>query len=323
MDTKNKEVASVLFVPGRSSTHAVQNAAMLHAYVEHRQNENIGAPSIKHYRWLLGGLFLGWLAEKGDRRLADVTEKDIRSFLAGQRQRLSAASLASLATQLRRFLQYLEATQRIFVNPMSKWILRKVPIRMQAVPTEAEVRRLLEAPDAATPQGIRDRALMETVYSTGVRLSELLGLSVRDPDLDKGVVRVLGKGRKERVVPLGRHAGAWLRRYLQSARAALLAPRKDAHHEEQAMWLNKYGRPLGMKMVELLCAKYAHAVGIATPITPHALRRACATHLLRNGAHPVEIQTLLGHATLDTLGHYLHVNLPDLKRMHARSKIGR
>jgi len=265
-------------------------------------------------------IFLDWLEREGPKRLQDVTPQYIEKFLAGQRGRgLAGATIDGIIGGLRKFFRYLEDTQRIFVNPTANLEIRWTPKRLKPVPTEEEMRKLLAAPDTNSMFGLRDRALLETAYSTGARLGELLGMTIFDPDLDKGTVRVTGKGSKERIVPLGKQAVLWLRQYLKASRPRLLKEKIDV----QALWVGHDGSPLHKSRVELIFGKYRDEAGIKTPVTPHAVRRACATHMLRHGAHPFQIQMLLGHATLNTLSQYLQVTITDMKKMHEQSKVGR
>ena len=172
--------------------------------------------------------------------------------------------------------------------------------------------------DAAAPEGVRDRAMVELMYSTGVRLGELCALTIHSPDPANGTLRVMGKGRKERVVPLGRHAVRWLERWLREARPALAM---DV--DTEALFLNiKGGGPMSAESIRHMLKEASGRVGIRRA-NPHAIRRACATHMLANGAHPVEIQHLLGHSTLASLGRYLLATVADLKRTHRKSKPGR
>lgn len=265
-------------------------------------------------------IFLDWLDRDGPKRLQDVTPQHVEKFLAGQRGRgLAGATIDGLAGDLQKFFRYLEDTQLIFVSPMANLEIRWTPKRLKPVPSEDEMRKLLAAPDTNSMFGLRDRALLETAYSTGARLSELLGMTIFDPDLDKGTVRVTGKDNKERIVPLGKQAVLWIRQYLKTSRPRLLKEKIDVH----ALWVGHDGSPLHKSRLEQICEKYARESGIQTPVTPHAVRRACATHMLQHGAHPVQIQMLLGHATLNTLSQYLQVTITDMKKMHKQSKVGR
>lgn len=281
-------------------------------------------------------IFLDWLDRDGPKpfdgagstslttgqggRLQDMTPQHIEKFLACQRDRgLAGATIDGLIVDLRKFFRYLEDTQRIFVSPMANLKIRWTPKRLKPVPTEDEMRKLLAAPDTNSMFGLRDRALLETAYSTGARLNELLGMTIFDPDLDKGAVRVMGKGSKERIVPLGKQAILWIRQYLKTSRPRLLKERLDVH----ALWVGYDGSPLHKSRLEMMFGKYRDKAGIKTPVTPHTVRRACATHMLRHGAHPIQIQMLLGHATLNTLSQYLQVTITDMKKMHEQSKVGK
>jgi len=184
----------------------------------------------------------------------------------------------------------------------------------------------LSIPDTTTARGIRDRAILEVLYSSGLRIGELLSMKVDPPDLDHRQLRVIGKGNQERVVPLGRHAIHWLEKYLAEARPVFAAyhrrlPQPQQKAADTALWLARYGGALTRKAVWMLLYRYAMRNHLPR-LTPHSLRRACATHLLRHGAHPMDIQTLLGHADARSLSHYLRLTITDLKETHASSQPG-
>ena len=195
---------------------------------------------------------------------------------------------------------------------------RILPSNAVPVPSVADLRRLLAAPNAAAPFGVRDRALLETAYATGARREELVTLDATAVDLVNATVRVVGKGRRERVLPLTRPAVAWLNRYTTRARPVLLKGKLD----EPALWIDLHAGRLSPHGLDVLVKKHAAAAKLRG-VTPHTLRRACATHLLQGGAHPVFVQQLLGHATLRHLAHYLRMTIAELKATHARSKPGR
>jgi integrase/recombinase XerD len=265
-------------------------------------------------------IFLDWLDKEGGCRLQDVTARDMEQFIACKRTSgLAGATVDGMISDVKKFFRYLEDTQRIFSNPLALLKVKWTPKRLKPVPTEAEMKRLLSQPDTSKKTGIRDRALMETAYSTGSRLGELIGMTIFDIDLDKGVVRVTGKNSKERMVPLGRHAVKWLGEYLRIVRPVWLGVKLDVH----ALWLGKYGKALRKSAIEMILETHSNGAGIRQKITPHSVRRACATHMLRGGAHPVQVQMLLGHATLTTLGQYLQVTVKDMKNMHKKSRPGR
>ncbi len=249
----------------------------------------------------------------------EVTTDDLDQF----RQKLSNEGLAPMSADLilrhtRRFFRWLAQTGQIFLDPAALWSLPKPERPMMSAPTEKQVNDLLAQPDLSRPKGIRDRALIETAYSTGARLEELGCMTIFDPDLEKGLLRVLGKGRKERMLPLGRQAVHWLTEYIRGARPKLAAGKLN----EDRLWLGADGRPISGPGIRVMLRQYARAAGLP-PISPHSLRRACATHMLQHGAHPVQIQLLLGHADLSTLSQYLRLTIRDIRAMHAAGKPGR
>ncbi|MGD0413495.1 MAG: tyrosine-type recombinase/integrase, partial [Verrucomicrobiota bacterium] len=187
-------------------------------------------------------------------------------------------------------------------------------------PTESHIALLLETPDTSTASGLRDRAWLELAYATGARRIELFRLNVRDLDLQQGLVRLFGKGDKERLVPLGSQARHWLTRYLAEARPKLLKAK-----ETPALWLSSHGGgPLGYEAIQQQLRTLTRKAGLpASLLTPHNLRRACATHLLDHGASPLMLKELLGHERTATLSHYLRQTIADVRATHRRSAPGR
>ena len=251
-------------------------------------------------------------------RVQDVTAEHLshyRLYLVGRG--LSDATIYVYLRSVRMLFKYLEDNQQVFINPAASMVLPRCERKLQGVPCEEAIKRLLLQPNTGTAVGVRDRALLETAYSTGVRRGELCALTVFDPDVKQGTLRVMGKGRKERVVPLGKHAVLWLKQYMENARAKL-----TKNPDEVSLWITKTGTKLSYARIDKLIREYAAAAGLSR-VSPHTLRRACATHMLRNGAPPVKIQMLLGHANLKSLSQYLRVTITDMKKMHQKSKPGR
>ena len=250
--------------------------------------------------------------------LQDLATDDLDRFRGSLAAKPLAEMTADLVSrQVRRFFRWLAASHRIFLDPAASWSIAK-PVRpILYAPSEEEMKKLLAQPDVSTPLGLRDRAFIEVAYSSGGRLEELTHLTIFDPELDRGSVRVLGKGRKERVVPLGRQAVFWLKQYLKHGRPKLLKQRLDL----KALWIGAYGEALEASALRAAVGILARRAGLRR-ISPHAIRRACATHMLRHGTHPVQIQFLLGHAGLNTLSQYLRVSIADMRRMHRASKPG-
>jgi len=275
--------------------------------------------SVQNYRGALKK-FAFFLAAQNRTRPQDITFEDIEAYQGSLiDEGISECTQENYMRAIRLFFTWAAEHQHIFINPAERLIIRQPSRVLQPVPTETEMKRLLAQPNASKSNGLRDRAILEILYSTGMRLGELTGLGLFDPDLDRGTVRVTGKGRKQRTVPLGRMAVHWLKLYLREARPKLQGKQLD----ETALWLNRYGSRLSGLRVQQVVRGHAAYAGIRTPITPHAIRRACATHLLANGAHPVQVQMLLGHSCLRHLGQYLRVTVTDLKKAHRKTTPGK
>lgn len=289
------------------------------AYRKHLRARRYAPGTMDKRLYAVRCLFL-WLEHSPDKRLRDLTRADMEDYQAHERKRgIAAATADCLIADNKKFFQFLEETGRIFISPMSKTVIRWTPRRLKHVPTERDVRHMLASVDSLTPNGVRDRALLEVMYSTGARMGEMLRMSLFDPDLDAGTVRVMGKGSKERTVPLGRHAVLWLGQYIKTARPRLLKDRIEV----TALWIGKFGDPLKNSRVDQIVKAASNKAGLDPPVSSHALRRACATHMLRGGAHPVQIQMLLGHSNLNNLSQYLRVSITDMQAMHRGSKPGK
>jgi integrase/recombinase XerD len=246
---------------------------------------------------------LDQLARK--KSLLDVGEADLYSFLASRKGR--ASSMARLISSLKRFYQYCVRERRIAADPTLKLDPPKRAPRFPKTLTESDVEALLAAPDPSTPLGLRDRAMLETLYATGLRVSELVALKSFEVNLDAGVLRVMGKGSKERMVPLGEEAVDWISRYLKERKGvadALFITARGAGRTRQAFWhlIRRYG---------------ARAIP-GKKLSPHVLRHAFATHLINHGADLRVVQLLLGHADISTTQIYTHVARERLKVLHAR-----
>jgi integrase/recombinase XerD len=255
-----------------------------------------------------------WLRRRGT-TLDAAQRTEVEAFLADQfRSRAKATSIARRLSALRRYygLQLQQGTLR--ADPTLRVRAPKLPRRLPKNLTEKEVEALLAAPDPATPLGLRDRAMLETLYATGLRVSELTGLKLAQVSLDMGVVRVLGKGSKERLVPLGEEAIGWIKRYLAEVRAGLAAEGKS-----DAMFITARQGPMTRQAFWLLIKRYAVKAGIpGARLSPHVLRHAFATHLLNHGADLRVVQLLLGHADITTTTIYTHVARERLKALHAQ-----
>jgi integrase/recombinase XerD len=275
--------------------------------------DGLAASSLASYRRDLTA-WAAWL-DKRSRALLTAQRADVDAYLADQfRAKAKATSVSRRLSALRRFyaLQLQQGT--LTADPTLRVHAPKLPRRLPKNLSEKDVEALLGAPDPRTTLGLRDRAMLETLYATGLRVSELVGLTLAQVSLDMGVVRVIGKGSKERLVPLGEEAIRWLTRYLASARPALIGNGKNS-----AMFVTARRAPLTRQAFWALVKRMGAKAGIpAASLSPHVLRHAFATHLLNHGADLRVVQLLLGHADITTTTIYTHVARERLKQLHAR-----
>jgi integrase/recombinase XerD len=274
--------------------------------------DGLAAASLASYRRDLAQ-FAAWLDPRGA-SLPAARRDDVEAFLAEQfRRKAKATSIARRLSSLRRFYALQVQQGTIDVDPTLRVRAPRLPRRLPKNLSEAQVEALLAAPDVSATLGLRDRAMLETLYATGLRVSELVGLKLAQVSLEMGVVRVLGKGSKERLVPLGEEAIAWLKRYLAEARPALAgAGRSDA------LFLTARRAAMTRQAFWVLIKRCGVKAGIpAASLSPHVLRHAFATHLLNHGADLRVVQLLLGHADITTTTIYTHVARERLKKLHA------
>ena len=259
--------------------------------------------------------FSAWLGKQRDASILQATHADIQGFLGYlvAEQKAKASSTSRAISSLKRLFRYLLRQNRVDVDPTLQIATPKLPRGLPKTLTEQDVELLLNAPVVDTPLGMRDRTMLEVLYASGLRVSELVSLSVAQVSLDMGVVRVMGKGSKERLVPLGEEALDWLRRYLKEARPALLAGKLS-----DAMFVTGRGEGMTRQMFWYLIKRHAQHGGLAKPLSPHTLRHAFATHLLNHGADLRVVQLLLGHADISTTQIYTHVARERLKQLHAQ-----
>jgi integrase/recombinase XerD len=256
-----------------------------------------------------------WLEAGPAHALIDATPDDLRSHLAWQvgTRHAKPRTTARLVSSMKRFYQFALREGLRGDDPAAELEGPKLPRSLPKTLSEAEVEALVAAPDTQGAAGLRDRAMLETLYASGLRVSELVGLKPAQVSLDMGVVRVLGKGSKERLTPLGEEAVDWIGRYLATARPELLAGRKC-----ETLFVTARARPMTRQVFWTLVRRYARAAGIERAISPHTLRHAFATHLVNHGADLRVVQMLLGHADISTTQIYTHVARERLKALHAR-----
>jgi integrase/recombinase XerD len=278
--------------------------------------DGLSANTLAAYKRDLG-LFSHWLHLTHTLALLQTQEHHLQAYFAERHAHSKATSANRRLTVFRRFFHWALRERLVQADPTLKLLAAKQPLRVPKTLSEAQVEALLAAPDANDPLGLRDRAMLELMYASGLRVSELVGLKTLHVSLNESVLRVLGKGSKERLVPYGQIAGEWLTRYLQGARAELLQGRQS-----DALFVTSAGPKAGTGMSRVmfwnLVKRYAVQAGITTPLSPHTLRHAFATHLLNHGADLRAVQMLLGHADISTTTIYTHVARERLKTLHAQ-----
>lgn len=258
-------------------------------------------------------VYLAWLTQRGQ-CLLEARREDLLAYLAdsvrnGAKRRTTARHLSSLRRLYRYFLQEGLRSDDPSAQIESPRLDRPLPKSL----TEKEVEALLDAPEVNKPLGLRDRAMLETLYATGLRVSELVRLTVSQVSLDAGVVRVVGKGDKDRIVPMGEEAMEWLVRYLSDAR-----PRLVHGHITDALFPTARGSAMTRQAFWHNIKRYAARAGIRQALSPHTLRHAFATHLINHGADLRVVQLLLGHSSVSTTQIYTHVARERLKSLHAQ-----
>ena len=274
-------------------------------------------------------LYAKWLALQHARPLESTTEHDINGYFAarmasakpaqdsGKKDAGKASSSNRRLTVFKRYFRWALRQHIITADPTLKLLAAKSVPRSVKTLTEAQVESLLAAPDATTPLGLRDRAMLELIYASGLRVSELVGLKVLNVSMTEHVLRTFGKGSKERIVPFGEHASDWLKRYLTQARPQLLKGQQT-----DDLFVTSRGAKIGSRMSRvsfwMIVKKHALSAGIPlSTLSPHTLRHAFATHLLNHGADLRAVQMLLGHADISTTTIYTHVARERLKTLHA------
>lgn len=257
-------------------------------------------------------LFAGWLAQQST-SLKEVDSHILENYMADLSVRTKPASQRRGLSVLRRFYRLLLTSGSISEDPSVAIDPPMMTERFPKILSETQVENLLSAPDTETLFGLRDRAMLETLYASGLRVSELVGLQIFQTDLNVGLVKIMGKGSKERLVPLGEWALEWIRKYQLEARPAFLKS------PNEYLFLTRLGTPMTRQMFWSIVKQYAVQSGIDTAlISPHVLRHAFATHLLNHGADLRVVQLLLGHSDISTTQIYTHVAQERLKSIHSK-----
>ncbi|AMS33427.1 tyrosine recombinase XerD [Betaproteobacteria bacterium UKL13-2] len=276
-------------------------------------SDGLSKNTIESYRRDLVQLDV-WLTATMSASLATLDSTDLQAYLAKRIliDHASPKTTARLTSTLKRFYQHLRREKMLEVDPTTALDSPKLPRSLPKSLSEANVEALLAAPDVNTPLGMRDRAMLETLYAAGLRVTELVSLPLAQLSLSEQVLRVMGKGNKERLVPLGEVAADWLMRYINGARNEILAGRTS--HD---VFITVRGETMSRQMFWNIIKRYALKADIRTTISPHVLRHAFATHLINHGADLRVVQLLLGHSDITTTQIYTHVARERLKAIHA------
>lgn len=294
-----------------------------------RQRAQAGQPEIDEFcdtLWLEDGLaknsldaycrdlvlFSVWLQAERGKALYAAQGEDLNAYFAARHAETKATSANRRLAVLKRFYRMALRQNKISADPCLRMKSARQPPRYPKTLSEAQVEALLGAPDVTTPLGLRDRTMLELMYASGLRVSELVTLKSLEVGMNEGVLRVTGKGSKTRLVPFGEEARVWIERYLKDGRHAILGGQID-----DALFVTARGGPMTRQMFWTLIKKYTIKAGIHAPLSPHTLRHAFATHLLNHGADLRVVQLLLGHADISTTQIYTHVARERLKKLHA------
>jgi integrase/recombinase XerD len=257
-------------------------------------------------------LYAHWLADGSARAIASSAESDLLAYIAHRHAGSRATSANRRLTVFKRFFRWALRERLVTEDATLRLGSARQPMRVPKVLSEAQVEALLDAPDVAVPLGLRDRAMLELMYASGLRVSELVGIATLRVSLNEGVLRVVGKGSKERLVPFGAEAQDWITRYLAQAREAILGGQRC-----DALFVTARGAAMTRQMFWSLVKRHAQTAAILAPLSPHTLRHAFATHLLNHGADLRAVQLLLGHADIATTTIYTHVARERLRQLHA------
>lgn len=291
---------------------------LVRQFLKSLQVRNLAPTTVKGVAWKLGK-FLAYLAGREITEVTAITKEVIATFQVHLFEQINPQGRPNgvhhqnrMLSAVKQFTRYLKEYDVIVADPAREVRYAKEPKSLpRGILTPAEARKILHAPDTKSVIGYRDRTILEVLYSSGIRKDELITLTLGDVDYTDGFLRVVGKGNKERVVPLGRIACRYLENYIKSVRPELL---RDPY--EKRLFLSQRHRPLSKNMVWELVKRYARKAKIQKNVHPHTFRHTCATQMLRNKAHIRAVQELLGHSSLNSTQVYTHVSITDLKEIH-------
>ena len=289
----------------------------IHDFTEYLKLRKQSLQTIEAYTYHVG-IFCSWCIKKKIFDLREVTEEIVKEY-----QKSLYIKKYSLHTHhiklksVKRFFEFLESTQNLLYNPCERILFPALGKRLpENILTFREMEKLLNTPNTGTPLGIRDKTILELLYSTGIRRSECCHLTVNDIDFTGGYLRVnRGKGAKDRILPVGKKACQYVKEYIMKVRPLYTKKNPD----ERTLFIAYCGTPLSSQSLMILVRKYGRYAKIKKPVTVHAIRRAFATHMLKNGAHPLYIQRLLGHEKSETIRKYIRVTAVDIKKTHKKT----
>ena len=273
--------------------------------------EGLSRNTLSAYRRDLS-LYAEWLAGHG-KAIDTTVEADLNAYFSARHSQTRATTANRRLTVFKRYFRWALRERVITADPTLKLQSARQPLRVPKTLSEPQVETLLAAPAIDTPLGLRDRTMLELMYASGLRVSELVGLKTFNLGMNEGVLRVLGKGSKERLVPFGQIASDWITRYLAEGRNTILGGQQT-----DDLFVTARGHGMSRVMFWMIVRKHALAAGITAPLSPHTLRHAFATHLLNHGADLRAVQMLLGHADISTTTIYTHVARERLKTLHAQ-----
>jgi integrase/recombinase XerD len=295
-----------------AARQTVANQAILDDFIDRIWlEEGLSRNTLDSYRQDLTQ-FATWLEKAADKDLFHVEQADIQRYLAFKFPTSKPRSVSRLIASLRRLYRFALRENKISIDPSLQIESPKLPRSLPKSLSEEDVEALLKAPNVEDDIGLRDRAMLELLYASGLRVTELVNLKVTEVSLSEGVVRVTGKGSKTRLVPMGEEATDWITRYLNKGRPHILARRLS-----YSLFVTNRGDAMTRQAFWYLIKRYALQAGIHKPMSPHVLRHAFATHLLNHGADLRVVQMLLGHADISTTQIYTHVARERLKLLHS------
>ena len=295
------------------SEPAVDSAGAIDRFIDALWIEDgLAALTLAAYRRDLA-LYADWLRAESGKALDASSEIDLMAYMSARHAATRATTANRRLTVYKRYFRWALREHRLAADPTLKLLAARQPMRVPKTLSEAQVEALLAAPDITTPLGLRDRTMIELMYASGLRVSELVTLKTVHLSLNEDVLRVTGKGAKERMVPFGAEAHEWVRRYMAEARALILKGQRS-----DALFVTTRGGPMTRQMFWTLIKRHALAADIHAPLSPHTLRHAFATHLLNHGADLRAVQMLLGHADISTTTIYTHVARERLAQLHAQ-----